>query len=242
MAKEMNITCDFIEKQLVCELPEQMMDVLLKIRTKTGEHTFREDVYTHTLKYCRWNNQLKPFRSLKRRVAYIFRTGNSLSDDSRRTSMQSIVNHMEREEEERSIVGVNKRNNVHSDWSDLISIDEEAEYRKIYKSRKGPNNAVRTTTTLAAPATKAVIIPPASPAKKTVKNIVLVPYTPRPKEWGSWQIRSPYASSTVINPHAVHKQELDQEQKEEELGREEGELVYEPHSPYYSSVHLPGVL
>ena len=40
MAKEMNVTCNFIEKQLVCMLPEQMMDVLLKIRTKTGEHTF----------------------------------------------------------------------------------------------------------------------------------------------------------------------------------------------------------
>ena len=63
-------------------------------------------------------------------------------------------------------------------------------------------------------------------------------YTPRPKEWGSWWIRSPYASSTVVNPHAVHEQ-LDQEQKE--LGREEeeGELAYEPHSPYYSLVHPP---
>ena len=54
---------------------------------------------------------------------------NSLSDDSRGTSMQSIVNHMEREEEI-SIIGGNKRNSVDSDWSDLISIDEEAEYRK----------------------------------------------------------------------------------------------------------------
>ena len=39
---------------------------------KTGEHTFREDVYTHSLKYRRWNNQLRPFRSLKKRVANIF--------------------------------------------------------------------------------------------------------------------------------------------------------------------------
>ena len=130
--------------------------------------------------------------------------------------MQPIVNHIEREEEERSIVGGNKRNSVHSDWSDLISIGKEAEYRKIYKGRKEPNTTGCTTTTLAAPTTKAAIIPPTSPARKTVKNIVLVPYTPRPKEWGSWEIRSPYACSTVINPHAVHKQELDQEQKEEE--------------------------
>ena len=45
--------------------------------------------------------------------------------------MQSIVNHMERDSEERSIVGDNKRNSIHTDWSDLILIDEEAEYRKI---------------------------------------------------------------------------------------------------------------
>ena len=232
MAKEMNITCDFIEKWLVCELPEQMMDVLLKIRTKTWEHMFREDVYTHTLKYHRWNNHLKPFRSLKRRVANIFGKWNSLSDDSRGTSMQSIVNHMVREEE-RSIIGGDRRN------SDLISIDEEAEYWKIYKNRKGPNTT-STATTFAASATEAAMIPSASPAKKTVKNIVLVPYTPRPKEWGSWQIRSLYALSTVVSPHAVHKQ-LNQEQKEEELGREEeeGELACEPHSPYYSPVHPP---
>ena len=88
------------------------MDVLLKIRSKTGEHTFR-DVYTHTLKYRMWNNQLKPFRLLKRRVAKIFRKRNSLSNDSRGTSMQSIVNHMEREEE-RSIIGGDNRNSVHS--------------------------------------------------------------------------------------------------------------------------------
>ena len=104
----------------------------------------------------------------------------------------------------RSIIGSDKRNSVHSDWSDLISVDEEAEYRKNYKNRKGPN-ATSTATTSTASATEAIIIPSASPAKKTIKNIVLVPYTPRPKEWGSWQIRSPYATSTVVSPHAVHK-------------------------------------
>ena len=68
-----------------------------------------------------------------------------------------------------------------------------------------------------------------------------MPYTPRSKEWGSWWVRSPYASSTVVNLHAVHEQELYQEQKEEGSGREgeEGELAYEPHSPYYSPDHLP---
>ena len=110
------------------------MDVLLKVRMKTGKHTFREDVYTHTLKYQRWNNQLKPFRSLKRRVANIFHKRNSLTDDSRGTSTQTIVNHME-SEEERSIVNNDKRDSIHSDWSDLIPVNEEAEYGKVYKNR-----------------------------------------------------------------------------------------------------------
>ena len=40
MAKEMNIKCDFIEKNLMCVLPDHTMDVLLKVRTRSGEHTF----------------------------------------------------------------------------------------------------------------------------------------------------------------------------------------------------------
>ena len=65
MAEKMDVSCDFIEKQLVCMLPNQTMDVLLKVQTKTEEHTFKKDVHMHSLKYRMWNNQLRPFRSLK---------------------------------------------------------------------------------------------------------------------------------------------------------------------------------
>ena len=56
-------------------------------------------------------------------------------------------------------------------------------------------------------------------------------YMPKPKDWGSWQIRSPYTTSTVASPPAIQtsRQEKD----------EEGELVYEPQGPYYSPVHPP---
>ena len=47
MAKEMNVSCD-LTNQLTCELPEYTMDIVLKVRMRTGEHMFREDVYTHT--------------------------------------------------------------------------------------------------------------------------------------------------------------------------------------------------
>ena len=121
-------------------LPNQMMDVLLKVCTKTREHTFREDVYMCSLKYRMWNNQLRPFRSLKERVANIFRKRTSNSDDSRGTSSQSIVNYMEKDSEERYMINGSKRNSVHSDWSDLIPIDVEAEYCKMHNIRKGPYN------------------------------------------------------------------------------------------------------
>ena len=58
MATEMNVSCDFIEHKLDCVLPENTMDILLKVWPRLGEHTFREDVYMRTLKYRRWNNKL----------------------------------------------------------------------------------------------------------------------------------------------------------------------------------------
>ena len=117
-------------------------------------------------------------------MANIFRKRNLLSDDSRGTSTQSIVNHMEREEE-RSIIAGDKRNSVHSGWSDLISIDEEAEYRKNYKNRKGPN-ITSTATPLAASATEAIMIPSASPAKENSKRHCAGALYTKAKRWGSW--------------------------------------------------------
>ena len=51
---------------------------------------------------------------------------------------------------------------------------------------------------------------------------------PKLTDWGSWQIRSPYA--TIASSPA---------EQSSQQGKEEGEMVYEPHSPYYSPVHPP---
>ena len=165
MAKEMNVSCNFIEHKLHCELPDNTMDVLLKVQTRSGEHTFREDIYMRTLKYRRWNNELRPFCSLKRRVANIFRKRNSFSDSSRGTSTQTIMN-----EEPEQCKAENKdsetdseRESVHSNWSDLVPIEE-------HKSNK--------------------VIVDIPQKKRTVRNIVLVPYQPKPKDWGSWKNKS----------------------------------------------------
>ena len=93
------------------------------------------------------------------------------------------------------------------------------EYCRICNIRKGPYNKSRTS-----PVTNTDPAPPSSPAKthKVVKNIVLVPYTPKANEWGSWQVKdSQVTSSAAVNS-------ISNEQKEE-VGQ-----VYQLHSLYYS--------
>ena len=70
---------------------------------------------------------------LKRRVANIFWKHNSLSNDSKGTSTQTIVNDVESEGER------SKRDSVHSDWSDLLSVYKEEEYKRTYTNRSEPN-------------------------------------------------------------------------------------------------------
>ena len=59
-----------------------------------------------------------------------------------------------------------KRISVHSDWSDLIPVDMEAEYHKIYNIRKGPYNKSRTSPVPStAPVTNTVPVPSPFPAE-----------------------------------------------------------------------------
>ena len=179
MAKEMNMRCNFMENNLMCVLPEHTMDMLLNVRTRSGEHTFQEDVYTRTLKYRRWNNKLQPFCSLKKRVANMFRKRNLLLDSNRGTSTQTIVNNIEQckvETRDNDSEMDSDRNSIHSNWSELIPITNEM------------NKTGDVTKTNA------------QPRKRAIKNIVLVPYKPKPKDWGSWKIKSPYVTSTIASP------------------------------------------
>ena len=180
------------------------------------------------------HGHLRPFRLLKKRVANIFTKRTLILGDIRGTSTQSIINCMERDSEERSIINNSKRSIVHSDWSDLILVDEEAEYWMIQRPNTRPNTS---TVPSAAPVVKTLSVPSSftTNTHKAVKNIVLVPYTPKPNEWGSWQVkRSQLTSGTNVSPNSAYsKQEQDQEQEEDIR------WVYQPQSPYYSPVHPP---
>ena len=150
--------------------------------------------------------------------------------------MQSIVNHMERDGEERSVVGDKKRNSIHSDWSDLIAIDEEVKYGRIQRPIIRPCTSNNPPT---APIAETVLVPPSTSPNvhKTVKNIILVPHTPKPNNWGSWHVKRSQLTFTAMSPYSAYSQPEQEPEPEQE--QEDIRQVYQPGSPYYSLVHPP---
>ena len=117
--------------------------------------------------------------------------------------MQTVMNNTQCKTEQKDSKTDSDVGSVHSNWSDVMPIEK--------------NNPV-----------DAVLDIPKR--KRTVRNIVLVPYKPKPKDWGSWKVKSPYATSTVASPIP---------EKNSEVQNSEGKLTYIPHSPYYEPVRSP---
>ena len=66
--------------------------------------------------------------------------------------------------------------------------------------------------------------------KRTVRNIVLVLYKPKPSNWGSWRAKSPYATNIVASPNFDNNDQIQENNQEDKL-------TYIPHSLYYEPVH-----
>ena len=99
-----------------------------------------------------------------------------------------------------------ERESIHSNWSKLIPVEVNK-----------PDEVLKVT---------------APQRKRTVRNIVLVPYKPKLKVWGSWKIKSPYATSTVASPILDSNNQVQTSNQ-----NNEDKLTYIPHSPYYELVH-----
>ena len=52
--KMLNATCDF-DGHLLCRMPEDTLEVEIKVKTKWGKHTMFQDTYTWTEKFCSWD-------------------------------------------------------------------------------------------------------------------------------------------------------------------------------------------
>ena len=59
MARSLNSRCDFENGFFLCDLPEDAVLLMLKVKTKTGNHTLVEDTEKQTEKLDRGRNPLK---------------------------------------------------------------------------------------------------------------------------------------------------------------------------------------
>ena len=48
MSKQLNTSCNFQDGLLVCKLTKDVVEVVLKVKTRWGKHTLIEDQYSRT--------------------------------------------------------------------------------------------------------------------------------------------------------------------------------------------------
>ena len=59
MARSLNSRCDFENGFFSCDLPEDTILLILKVKTKSGNHTLVEDTEKQTEKFCPWKKLSK---------------------------------------------------------------------------------------------------------------------------------------------------------------------------------------
>ena len=59
MARSLNSQCDFENGFFTCDLPEDAVLLILKVKTKTGNHMLVEDTEKQTEKFHLWKKQTK---------------------------------------------------------------------------------------------------------------------------------------------------------------------------------------
>ena len=69
MACEMSTECDLIFGILKCTLPEDTIDMDLKVHTLWGIPTYRKDRSKQIIKFSPWRTKVQPIPSLKMKMA-----------------------------------------------------------------------------------------------------------------------------------------------------------------------------
>ena len=59
MARSLNSQCDLENGFFLCDLPEDVVLLILKVKTKMGNHTLVEDTEKWTEKFCPWKKPSK---------------------------------------------------------------------------------------------------------------------------------------------------------------------------------------
>ena len=85
MATSLNSRCEFDNGFFTCNLPDDAILLVVKVKTKTGNHTLVEDMEKWTEKFRPWKKPTKDVKSSPRKLAGVLtprENNNSMTSDS----------------------------------------------------------------------------------------------------------------------------------------------------------------
>ena len=85
MARSLNSSCDFENDFFTCDLPEDTVLLILKVKTKTSNHTLVEDTEKWTEKFRPWKKPTKDGKPVPRKLPGVLtlrKNDNSMTSDS----------------------------------------------------------------------------------------------------------------------------------------------------------------
>ena len=68
MARSLNLKCDFDYGFFTCDLPKDAVLLVLKVKTKSGNHTLVEDMEKQTEKFRSWKKLTKDRKTSPRKL------------------------------------------------------------------------------------------------------------------------------------------------------------------------------
>ena len=71
MARSLNSRCDSKNGFFTCDLPEDAMLLVVKVKTKTGNHTLVEDTENQTEKFRPWKKPTKDGKTSPRKLPWV---------------------------------------------------------------------------------------------------------------------------------------------------------------------------
>ena len=68
MARSLNSRCDFDNGFFMCDLPEDAVLLVVKVKTKTGNHILVEDTEKQTEKFIPWKKPTKEWKTSPKKL------------------------------------------------------------------------------------------------------------------------------------------------------------------------------
>ena len=85
MTRSLNSRCDFENGFFTCDLPEDAVLLILKVKTQTGNHTLVEDTEKQTEKFQPWKKLIKDGEQVPQKLPGVLtprKNDNSITSDS----------------------------------------------------------------------------------------------------------------------------------------------------------------